>query len=323
MNKRWGFFVLAVILLAAGYKSRSFGESDKLQVGMVWLSDNQSFQDMRNGFMDEMRSLGYGEDELEFILQDAGGSTETLYSILSSMEDREMDLVVPLVTSAAQAAVNRLEKTPIIFLSVTDPVGAGIMSDRNHPDRNATGTCNEVPIKELFDLALKLTPGIKRIGILYDPALPNSVLTADRAKEYFEQAGLEWSERAITGSNEVQAATQALAQETDAIYVPIDSTVLSAMPQVTEVAGKAGIPVYGSAPSMVEYGALATVSVSEYETGRQTAALADRYFRGEALEDIPAQTIDDFLTVINTDTAKKLSISIPEYILKEAHTVEK
>lgn len=323
MNKRWGFFVLAVILLAAGYKSRSFGESDKLQVGMVWLSDNQSFQDMRNGFMDEMRSLGYGENELEFILQDAGGSTETLYSILSSMEDREMDLVVPLVTSAAQAAVNRLEKTPIIFLSVTDPVGAGIMSDRNHPDRNATGTCNEVPIKELFDLALKLTPGLKRIGILYDPALPNSVLTADRAKEYFEQAGLEWSERVITGSNEVQAATQALAQETDAIYVPIDSTVLSAMPQVTEAAGKAGIPVYGSAPSMVEYGALATVSVSEYETGRQTAALADRYFRGEALEDIPAQTIDDFLTVINTDTAKKLSISIPEYILKEAHTVEK
>ncbi len=78
-------------------------------------------------------------------------------------------------------------------------------------------------------------------------------MTAERAKEYFEKAGQRWSERAITGSGEVQAATQSLSHEADAIYVPIDSTVLSAMPQVTAEAKKAGIPVCGSAPSMVEY----------------------------------------------------------------------
>lgn len=312
---------MILLFILSGCASNTKGEENKLQVGIVWLSDNQSFQDMREGFMEELRSLGYGEDRLEFICEDAGGSTATLHNIINSMEDREIDLLVPLVTSATQAAVNQAGETPIIFISVTDPVGAGIMSSREVPDKNATGTCNEVPIKELFELAEKLTPGIETVGILYDPGLPNSVLTVDRAKEYFELTGITCMERAISGSNEVQAAVYALTEQVDAIYVPIDSTVLGAMPQVTQIARQEGIPVYGSAPSMVEYGALATVSVSERETGKQSAHLADQFFRGKKIEELPAFTVNNFMTVIHSGTAKDLGITVPQEVAAVAQLV--
>lgn len=321
MNKKACFILLLSLVFIAGCGNISARNDSTIRVGIVQLSENQSFKDMREGFMEELRSLGYEEDELEFICEDAGGSMATLNSILSSMEDKGVDLLVPLVTSATQAAVNQGGNIPIIFISVTDPVGAGIMSDRNAPDKNATGTCNEVPIEGLFELAEQLTPGIQSVGVLYDPGLPNSVLTVERAKVYFQEKGITCVERAITGSAQVQAATQALAQQTDAIYVPIDSTVLSAMPQVTEVAKQTGTPVYGSAPSMVNYGALATVSVSEWETGRQSAILADRYLKGEAIEDIPALIVDDFLTVINVKTAEDLGITISEDIADTAQLV--
>lgn len=81
---------------------------------------------------------------------------------------------------------------PIIFISVTDPVEAGIMASLQAPDKNATGTGNVVPMEELFVVA----------GAI------------------------------VTNSSEVQSATRTLAAVTDAIYVPIDSTILSAISQI-------------------------------------------------------------------------------------------
>ncbi|MGN0306744.1 MAG: ABC transporter substrate binding protein, partial [Lachnospiraceae bacterium] len=161
--------------------------------------------------MDELRALGYDEAKLEFVCKDAGGSMTALNHILSSFQDEGVDLIVPLVTSATQAAVNADGNIPIVFISVTDPVSAGIMSDLNMPDKNATGSCNVVPIDTLFELAQRLTPGIETVGILYDLSLPNSVLTVERAKAYFEEKGIDYMERTITNSSEVQTATQVLA----------------------------------------------------------------------------------------------------------------
>ena len=162
-------------------------------------------------------------------------------------------------------------------------------------------------------LAKTLTPHIRSVGILYDPSLPNSVITVNRAKQYLGTAGFVVAEAIVTNSSEVQSAARTLATVADAIYVPIDSTILSAISQVVDIALEKGKPVYGSAPSMVTSGALASVSVSEWETGRQTATLAHQYFEGTPIEQIPAKIVDNFLYTVNGDTAKALNITIPAH----------
>ena len=309
--------LIAILSFSCEKKSEAIavttGTQNKLKIALVQLSQNPSFTDMQEGFIAGMQELGYDSDKVEYLQYDAGGSISTLHHILNSLESQKVDLLVPLVTSVTQAAVSKELDIPIIFISVTDPVEAGIMASLQTPDKNATGTCNVVPMEELFTLAKTLTPHIRSVGILYDPSLPNSVITVNRAKQYLGTAGFVVAEAIVTNSSEVQSAARTLATVADAIYVPIDSTILSAISQVVDIALEKGKPVYGSAPSMVASGALASVSVSEWETGRQTAALAHQYFEGTPIEQIPAKIVDNFLYTVNGDTAKALNITIPAH----------
>ena len=309
--------LIAILSFSCEKKSEAIavttGTQNKLKIALVQLSQNPSFTDMQEGFIAGMQELGYDSDKVEYLQYDAGGSISTLHHILNSLESQKVDLLVPLVTSVTQAAVSKELDIPIIFISVTDPVEAGIMASLQTPDKNATGTCNVVPMEELFVLAKELTPHIRSVGILYDPSLPNSVITVNRAKQYLGTAGFVVAEAIVTNSSEVQSAARTLATVADAIYVPIDSTILSAISQVVDIALEKGKPVYGSAPSMVTSGALASVSVSEWETGRQTAALAHQYFEGTTIEQIPAKIVDNFLYTVNGDTAKALNITIPAH----------
>ena len=309
--------LIAILSFSCEKKSEAIavttGTQNKLKIALVQLSQNPSFTDMQEGFIAGMQELGYDSDKVEYLQYDAGGSISTLHHILNSLESQKVDLLVPLVTSVTQAAVSKELDIPIIFISVTDPLEAGIMASLQTPDKNATGTCNVVPMEELFILAKTLTPHIRSVGILYDPSLPNSVITVNRAKQYLGTAGFVVAEAIVTNSSEVQSAARTLATVADAIYVPIDSTILSAISQVVDIALEKGKPVYGSAPSMVTSGALASVSVSEWETGRQTAALAHQYFEGTPIEQIPAKIVDNFLYTVNGDTAKALNITIPAH----------
>ena len=309
--------LIAILSFSCEKKSEAIavttGTQNKLKIALVQLSQNPSFTDMQEGFIAGMQELGYDSDKVEYLQYDAGGSISTLHHILNSLESQKVDLLVPLVTSVTQAAVSKELDIPIIFISVTDPVEAGIMASLQSPDKNATGTCNVVPMEELFILAKELTPHIRSVGMLYDPSLPNSVITVNRAKQYLGTAGFVVAEAIVTNSSEVQSAARTLATVADAIYVPIDSTILSAISQVVDIALEKGKPVYGSAPSMVASGALASVSVSEWETGRQTAALAHQFFEGTPIEQIPAKIVDNFLYTVNGDTAKALNITIPAH----------
>ncbi len=281
------------------------------KVAVVQLVDNDAFTQMINAFESKMRALGYGKDKMTFDVKNAQGDMSTLNSICAKVKDSDYDLIVPIVTPAAQAVVNQSPKAPVVFISVTDPVGAGILSDMKKPDKNATGTSNIVPVDKIFTLAKQLTPSAKKIGILYCSGEKNAVLNARKAKDYLDKNGYESVESTVTNSSEVQQAAQVLAGKVDAIFVPTDSTVQSAMAQLVEVANGKKIPVYGSDPVMVKSGALACVSVSNKQLGERSAEMADEILKGKAAADVPAEAMTDYQFVASKKAAQALGISLP------------
>jgi putative ABC transport system substrate-binding protein len=104
----------------------------------------------------------------------------------------------------------------------------------------------------------------------------------------------------------------------DAIFSPIDNTVASAMPVVTQVANKAKIPVYVGADSMVKDGGLATYGINYPVLGRETADMAVEILNGKNPGDIPVRTMTDMDIYVNKDTAASIGITLPEDVLKEA-----
>lgn len=281
------------------------------KIGIIQLAENATFTEMREGFLNRLAELGYDESKLTVDYKNAQGDMGTLNTIAQEMANSDNDIVVTIATPAAQAFVNQGSDIPLVFISVANPVAAGIMSSLDKPDHNATGSSNLVPVDEIFGLAAKLTPEVKNFGILYNTGEANAVITVEKAKEYLDANGFTYQEATVTNSSEVQQAAEALVGKVDAIYVPIDSMVQSAMPQVAEIAREAGVPVYGSAPVMVASGALATVSTSDTEVGAASADIADKYFRGTPIAEIPAVALDNFITIINKITADKIGVTIP------------
>jgi putative ABC transport system substrate-binding protein len=279
------------------------------KVGLIQLVENGAFTDMREGFLDRLGELGY---EIDLDYKNASGDIGTLNAICQEMANGGYDIVTTIATPAAQAFVNQESKTPLFFISVTDPVGAGIMTATDKPDKNATGTSNIVPVDKIFEIAAMLTPGIRRFGILYNTGETNAVLTVKKAKAYLDGAGIPYIEATVANSSEVQQAAESLAGRADALYIPIDSMVQSAMPQVAAIAIESKKPVYGSSPVMTASGALAAVSVGDREIGAATAEMAAQYFSGTPLTDIPARVMDNFVTVVNGSTAEAIGVVLPD-----------
>ena len=167
--------------------------AESYKVAIVQLTDNGAFTEMITAFQNEMRELGYDEDKMTFDIKNAQGSTATLNSICSQLKNEDYDLIVPIVTPATQAVVNAEVSAPVVFISVTSPVGAGVKTSLEKPDKNATGTSNIVPVDEIFKLGKQLTPDMQDIGILYCTGEENAVQTVAKAKDYLEQNGYSYT----------------------------------------------------------------------------------------------------------------------------------
>lgn len=284
----------------------------QLKVGVIQMIENGAFNDMREGFIQELRDKGYSEEELTIDYKCAQGDASNLQTIAQGMADGTYDLVATIATPPTQAMVNQESDTPVIFIAVSAPVAAGVITEMEKPDKNATGTSNAIPVDDIFQLSSRLTPDAKTFGLLYCTSEVNSVNTAEDAKRYCDENGLSYKEAVVTNSSEVQQAAQSLADSVDAIFIPNDSVIQSAMTLVTEVARDAKIPVYGSSATMVDSGAFATIAISDRAIGAQSADMAIQYLEGAAIADIPAVVVPASATVVNQTTMEALGIAVQD-----------
>lgn len=313
---------LMLSLIGCGGAPADGAVDEKLTVGVVQLIDNGAFEDMREGFIARLQELGYTEDKCEIYYKNAQGDAANLNAICQEMVDKDVDLIAAIATPAAQAAVNLQSDIPVVFISVSNPTGAGIITDMAHPDKNATGTSNAIPVSEMFKLADQLTPGCQTYGLLYTTGEINAVTTINDAKAYMDANGIKYVEKVVSNSSEVQQAAQSLVGSVDAIFCPNDSVVQAAMPQIAQIAREAKIPVYGSSAVMVNSGAFATISISDTEIGAISADMADQILKGTPVSEVPAKVVDVFTTVINQNTADAIGASLSDDVKASAVLVE-
>ncbi|MDD3337030.1 MAG: ABC transporter substrate-binding protein [Eubacteriales bacterium] len=316
-------FVAMILAVTLFLSISALAAAEPLQVSIVQLVENGAFADMREGFIARMQELGYDEDQMVFTPYDASGDMSNLYTICQNVAGEEPDAVVTIATPAAQAMVNLETDIPVFFISVSNPVGAELLTTLEAPDKNATGTSNAIPVSEMFKLSDSLTPGVTTYGLIYCASQVNSVTTINNAKAYLDENGLAYEEAVVASTAEVYEAMNALCEkDIQAIFVPNDSVIQDAMEVVTTIAKENKLPVYGSSAVMVNSGAFATISISDQEIGAITADLYKQYLDGAAIEQIPAIVVDSFTTVINQNTADAIGVTLGDEVLQSAVIVK-
>lgn len=323
MFKKAACMMLAAVMATgmAACGSSSEKSSGKIKVGVIQLIENGAFNDMKDGFIEELRAKGYTEDKCDIVVKSAQGDTATLNTICQEMVDSRMDLVATIATPATQAMVNMDSDIPVVFISVSAPVAAGVTSNMEKPDKNATGTSNAIPVSDIFNLSDSLTPGNKTYGLIYNTSEVNSVNTVKDAKSYLDGKGLKYVEAVVTNSSEIQQAAESLVGSVDAIFVPNDSVVQSGMAQITEITRKNKIPVYACSATTVQSGAFATVAMNDKQIGSQSADMAVEILGGRKVADVPSVVVPASGTVINQNTMEALGVTIPDSVKSTAQLI--
>jgi len=295
--------------------------NEKLRIGIVQSMNHPSLDEIREYTIIGLEELGMNE-KVEVIFKDAQGDPTNVNTIINQFVGDNVDMIIPVATTAAQSAAAATKEIPIVFAAVSYPVKAGLVKDMNVTDENITGISNAIAIEDIFDLSQTLTPGIDTYGFIYNLGEVNAVAGIERAKAYCDIKGYKYIEATVTNSSELLQATQSLIGKVDAIFTPNDNTVASAMSVLSSEAIKAGIPVYVGADSMVKDGGFATVGIDYKVLGRQVAAMAKRILDGETIKENPVEIINQYSNMINITTAKSLGIEIDEEVLKNFQIIE-
>ena len=305
-------------------KAEATDSTEMKKIGVIQLVEHKSLDIIYNSFKDELKNLGYVDGKnVKITFQNAQGDMSNITSIVQGFEGDKQDVVVGIATPVAQGAMSLTKTTPVVFSAVTDPIGAGILTDMNAPDKGMTGTSDAVQIDKIMDLALQITPDVNKVGFIYNPGEDNSVTNLGLLENYVKEKNLELETVSISTSADLQTAAASLFEKVDMIFVSNDNTVAEAMPILTTEAIKAKKPIYVGADSMVMDGGLATVGIDYTDLGKETAKMVDEILKGKSVNEIPVKVFkDDLFIYVNTDTAAALGIEIPESIKTDKKFVE-
>lgn len=315
--------VIAILVALVAFFLYQGKQDGNLQIGIIQIVEHPALDAARQGFVDILKENGYlkGED-VTYDVQIAQGDMSTANTIAQKFDSQKLDLVLAIATPTAQAAANVIKDTPILITAVTDPVDAGLVESAEKPNTNVTGTSDMQPIYKQFELIRKFDPGAKNIGVVYNAGEANSVLQVEMAKEIADDLGMTLVEASADTSSNVLQAAQSLVGRVDAIYVPTDNTVVSAIESVIIVAEDNDIPLIAGEEGCVRSGSLATVGIDYYELGRQTGRMALKIIKGEAhAESMPVETQEDTRLIINARAAEAMGVEISAELRKSAFEI--
>lgn len=309
----------AAVLLAAGLTS---GAATAASVAITQIVEHPALDACRQGVQDELAERGFvvGQN-LEWSYESAQGSPTTAAQVAKKFAGLGPDVIVAISTPSAQTVASAARSTPLIFSAVTDPVGAKLVSNAAKPGGLITGVSDLTPIGAHMDLVKRVVPSATRVGVIYNPGEANSVTLVGLVNEHAPAKGMSVVEAGATKSSDVLSAARSLVGKVDAIYIPTDNTVISALEAVLKVGSDAKIPVITGDTDSVKRGAVAALGFNYYDVGRQTGVMVARVLNGEKPGDIAVEGVSKLELFVNPAAAAAMGATLPAGMEDEAKEV--
>ncbi len=287
-------------------------DGKKFQIGVIQLVTHDALDQAYEGFSAALKDGGYDDSKVEITYQNGQGETTNLSTIADQYVGKNVDLIFAIATPAALAAAGKTSEIPIIGTAITDFAEAGLVNSNDNPGTNVSGTTDMNPIESQLDLLMEFAPETKTVGFIYNSSEDNSLLQVRLAKEYLDTKGIAYTEKTVSTTNDVQQAVTSLVNDCDAIYIPTDNVLASAMSIVSEVTLSSKTPVVCGESGMVKVGGLATLGINYYNLGYQAGQMAIRVLEGADISTMPIEASSNYDFCVNGDTADALGITVPE-----------
>lgn len=291
------------------------------RIGIAKIVQHPALDAVEQGIMDAVKDAGINAT---YDQQNANGDVNTAAQIAAQYKSEKVDVAVGIATPVAVALANTLKDIPVVFGTVTDPVGAGLVTTTDHGEGNVTGMSDEIPTEQHIKL-FKEIAGIKTLGYIYTSDEANSISALELVKKGCAEQGIQLVTQSITKSAEVKQAAETIVDRVDGIYLTTDNTVFSALPSLVQVFGKAKKPIFsGDVTGAKDGGIFMASGFNYYKAGRATGEMVAKIINGAKPADLPVRFMtepSDSDLLFDLDAAKACGIKIPQNYLDQANFI--
>jgi putative ABC transport system substrate-binding protein len=291
------------------------------------LSENDlEAQRLVTAFREGLAQLGWADGRnLRIDYRWAGGDVGRIRAFAKELVKLSPDIIVGYGTPVVVALQQETRSIPIVFLSVTDPVGQGLVASLAHPGGNITGfAVFEISLGTKWMEVLKqIAPGLKRVAIIYNPTTaPYYPLYLRAIEQAASSFGVEPIAVEVHDDAEIERAISTLTREPDGGLIVMPDTFNMVHRQTTiALAARHRLPAIYYFPFFARDGGLVSYGPDEFDMFRRAAGYVDRILKGPKAGDLPVQQPTNFRLVINLKTAKALGLEVPPTLLVRADEV--
>ena len=307
-------------------KSRSGApRSGPRRLGVLQFVPVAAMEITRQGVMQGLAQGGFRPGQnLEVKLRQAGGSPSRCRRQAQELVASGVDLLVAIGTPALSAAIAAAPRQlPIVFCYCANPWGVGAGGSATQHLPNVTGTVTTTAVETMLQVARELVPNLQQVGLLYNPAEPNSSFEAELLAQAVAQHQLQLLREPVSGSADLPEAFQRLqGQGIQALLKVEDYVTLQGFEQLAALALRARLPLLGDEPDDAGVlGALAMVGWGSNQDGLRAGELASQVLRGTSPAAIPIQPPGEPGLWLNRGTARRLGIPLPASLVQRARAV--
>lgn len=311
------FALVGSVVLALGGCGRS-APADHPRIAIIYTSPHPVINEIIDGFKATVQE---SYPDAEFIERHANGRPEEYSAtVLASINDRPT-LLAPITTPITALTVEQARGTvPIVFMGVTDPVGAHVANSIENPGL-ATGSSDLCPFAALLSIVREVRPNARTLGLPYNPGDQPAVFGRQQLIALAPQYGFTVEDRQVTAASELGPAVRGLAGRTDAIIIAADNLMMENPTAIVSAATESGRPAFACDSASVEAGAVAGVSVNYREVGVLAGQRAVQVLRGETAGALPVAVLDSGGVAINRRAACTARVNIPPALAERATQV--
>jgi putative tryptophan/tyrosine transport system substrate-binding protein len=278
-------------------------------------------------FLQGLRELGWAEGRnLRIDIRWTAGSLERMQRSAKELVDLQPDAILSDTTPVTARLERETRTIPIVFMTVSDPVGSGFVASLARPSGNITGFSNHDAsmVGKWLELLTQIAPGIKRTAMMFNPDM--SPYVRSYYLPFFEAGARSLNVEPILapvrGNAEIETVIASLGREPGGGLIVMPDTFLYIhRTLIISLAVRNNVPSVSNIPSYVRESGLISYGPDGADAFHRAASYVDRILRGATPAELPVQLPVKFVTALNIKTAKTLGLEVPPSVLLSADEV--
>ena len=254
----------------------------------------------------------------------AGTNLARLPALAGELIQANVEVIVTHGTPPVLAAQRASNVIPVVFATIGDPVGAGIVNSLARPGGSVTGfslIATDLSAKRL-EILREALPHLSRVAMLWNPDNVSLALQFKEAEAAARTLGIQFQSLPAKTVDDIEPSIKAAANaRCDAVISTSDTMQISHRTQIITTAMRHGLPVIGEFREIAAAGAIVSYGPSRVDMWRRAAEYVDKILKGTKAGDLPVEQPTRFDLVINLKASRALGLNVPPTLIARADEV--